>query len=449
MNHLPRQLLSESPAFRTVARAVREFGIAQGPADVYYSGRIQDSLEGVAYSFPGSIAVNRVLPQQGQMVVSLLNGFYDWVVAPVEPYSFEIVPRGTSPSCEPHLIDAAARWPEWAAAYQPYVEARALPGVEAMLKRLGFRNPVDAPATGSIAPEFRAKNRRCGIYVLHFANGDYYVGQTIDITRRFPQHRTRHGDIVKVSFLPLGQGKLNFQEQQLIRLLDMRGFPLRNIDMTSILPTEPGEFDDLMDGQRQQSWLGGLSSVGLEGLRTQPLTANRLYSQRHQELMGLEWYDDLLGILRGYILKGIPAALHSEAQYWQASVLPDNYSVLVRININWQEVFFATVDEQGPCFYLIVSKRELQRAFGDDLARLTQRHPDLEWEDSFYRAGGSDQASLLIQGLDAMRAVLADPDILPALRLFNLRLMKRGRCPWAKSHNFDLITAAMNSSQLA
>lgn len=441
MNNPDPYVLSTSLPLRDVARTVREFVDSHGPAELYYCGQIHDRLEDIVYTFPGPIAVNRVLPQQGQMVLSLLDGFYDWVVAPVAPYHVEIVARGAAPSSPPHIIDADARWPKWAATFRPYVEARTLGSVGAMLKRLGFRNPVDAPESGSIAPEFRSQRRRCGVYVLHFANGEYYVGQTIDITRRFVQHRTRHRDIVKVSFCSLGRSLLDFHEGQLIRLLETCGFRLRNIDMTSILPTEPGSFDAIMDTAQQQRWLSDLSFVDLVGSRPQPTRGDQLYHERFQDLMGLEWYDELLDIVRAYIHNGIPAIARGEASYWQTSVLPDSYMVLVRININWQEVFFATLNEHGPCFYLIVSKRELQRTFGDDLIELTHRYPELEWEGSFYRAGGSDQVSLLIEGLDAARRLLADPNALPAIRLFNMRLMKRGKCPWARSHNFELISA--------
>jgi hypothetical protein len=446
MNTLDQHLLLDNPPLRDVARSVREFVTIYGPADIYYHGQVHDRLEDMVYTFPGKILIERVLPQQGQMVVSLLDGFFSWLIEPMEPYSVEVVAKGAPPSSSPFVIEAEVHWPEWTAMFRPYIEARQLTSVASMLKRLGFRNPVDAPATGSIAPEFRSKSRRCGVYVLHFANGDYYVGQTIDITRRFPQHRARHGDISKVSFCPLGRRSLDLNEAQLIRLLETAGFSLRNIDMTNILPTEPGDFDDLMDAQQQQQWLTTLSFVDLEGPRPQPTKNDQLYSERFEDLMCLEWANDLLDIVRIYIHNGIPAILRGEAQYWQASVLPGSYTVLVRININWQEVFFATINEHGPCFYMIVSKRELQRAFGDDLAGLTYRYPDLEWEDSFYRSGGSDQVSLLIEGIDAVRLVLADPDVLPAIRVFNMRLMKRGKCPWARSHNFKLMNAILGIS---
>jgi hypothetical protein len=107
-------------------------------------------------------------------------------------------------------------------------------------------------------------------------------------------------------------------------------------------------------------------------------------------------------------------------------VLPANYTVLVPLIINWQEVFFVNMGYQGPFFYMRASKPELQRAFGDDLAGLTRHYSDLEWEDGFYDAGGSDQVVLLIGSVKTARRFFADLDGLPAIRLFNLCLMKRG-----------------------
>jgi hypothetical protein len=40
----------------------------------------------------------------------------------------------------------------------------------------------------SIADSFKPR-RRCGIYVLRFSNEEFYVGQAVDVTIRYAQHR--------------------------------------------------------------------------------------------------------------------------------------------------------------------------------------------------------------------------------------------------------------------
>jgi hypothetical protein len=44
--------------------------------------------------------------------------------------------------------------------------------------------------------------RRCGVYVLDFRNGDFYVGQATDVVRRHAQHCRNHQDITAIRFRP-------------------------------------------------------------------------------------------------------------------------------------------------------------------------------------------------------------------------------------------------------
>jgi hypothetical protein len=435
--------LKHSPLLINVASALRDFTARHGSAEIYYGSEVFDSFDGTTHRFPGLVQVSQLFPQQDRIALPLFDGFVHWKVAPVGSYSFEIVAKGATPSRRRHTIDAAALWPEWAADLRPYAEARKLERVEDMLKLLGFRNPVDAPASGSIAPEFRSKRRRCGIYVLHFANGEYYVGQTVDITRRFVQHRRRHADIIRVSFCPTARRSLDFHEAQLIRLLETQGFQLRNIDMTSILSTEPASFDEIMDAEQQQRWLGDVSYVDLDGERSEPIKRDHTYRARYQELKQLDCFEDVFPVVRDYIRNAIPAITRGEACYWQASVLPPTFTVLTRVNVNWQEVFFANIDDQGPFFYFILSKRQLQGGFGEDLAGITHSYSNLEWEEIEYRAGGSDQVCVVLWDAPTALRFVNDPHVIRAFRHYNLRLMKKGKCPWGRNHNFDLIDAIL------
>jgi hypothetical protein len=442
--------LKRNPSIADVAQARSDFEAAYGPADVLYRGKVYDQFDKQTYSFSRPLPIDKLQPQHGRLVVQLLDGFIPWVVSPVvspiEPYSFDIVARGARPARQPRL-DAAAF--DWLNDYRPYAAASKLTDLRAMLKALNFRNPVDAPTEGSITAAFRAKSRRCGIYVLHFANGEYYVGQTVDITKRFLQHRKRHDDIARVSFRPVGRRSLDFHEAQLIRLMEMKRMRLRNISMTSILATEPGAFDEVMGAERQQRWLSDPAWVDLGGERVSTVGSDGLYRDRYKSFKALPYAADVLAVVRAYVHNALPAARSGEASYWQASVLPPNYTVLVRINVNWQEVFFANDDDQGLLFYFVLSKRELQRAFGDNLARFTASYPGAEWEDVAYRAGGSDQVSAWLWDAPTALRFVTDPDVIPALRHYNLRLIKKGKCPWARSHNFDLVTDILSEQPAA
>ena len=74
---------------------------------------------------------------------------------------------------------------------------------------------------------------RCGLYVFHFANGDTYIGQAIEVTRRYAQHRMVHDDIGRISFKRCTRAKLNEEERTLTWQLEAAGHRLRNVSFTS------------------------------------------------------------------------------------------------------------------------------------------------------------------------------------------------------------------------
>ena len=438
--------LKHSPDLADVAQAHSHFEAAYGPANLLYHGQVYDPYDQQTYSFGGALAIAKLLPRSNRMHATLLDGFLPWLVSPAGHYSFDIVARGDQRARRPIVAEESL---EWLADFRPYAEASKLDDVTAMLKALGFRNPVDAPTEGSITAAFRTKTRRCGVYVLHFADGAYYVGQTVDITKRFLQHRKRHTDIVRVSFRPLGRRSLGFHEAQLIRLLEMKRLRLRNIDMTSILATEPGDFDELMDTERQQRWLADPTGHDIGARRVAVTKSDAIYSERYAQFKASEWYDIVLPAVRAYMYNTLPAMLDGEASYWQTSVLPPAYTVFVRINVNAQEVFFTTLDGAEPYFYVLLSRRELVRAFGDDLVGLSARYPGIEREEVGYRAGGSDQLSVSLWGAEVALRFFTDRDVIPALRHYNLRLMKKGKCLWARYHNFELVTDLLSERPVA
>jgi len=89
-------------------------------------------------------------------------------------------------------------------------------------------------------------------------------------------------------------------------------------------------------------------------------------------------------------------------------------------------------------FSFQVADSKLTGPFGDDLELLFKRYPSLKWQDLRYDPGGSDQIRLLIDGSENAKAFITDKDILGAIRLFNLRLMRKGPCTFGRYHCTDL-----------
>lgn len=87
----------------------------------------------------------------------------------------------------------------------------------------GFPRPEPVKGRSSVADLYK-QGRRCGVYVLLFGDGHAYVGQSLDVVRRYAQHLRVHQDIEAISFRESLPDELDAVEQGLIKLAE-RGRP--------------------------------------------------------------------------------------------------------------------------------------------------------------------------------------------------------------------------------
>lgn len=309
-----------------------------------------------------------------------------------------------------------------------------------LLKTLSFAQLRHIQGRASISDVFPA-GKRCGIYILQFLNGEVYAGQALDVTRRYVQHSKTHDDIVNISFKQVPKANLNDEERVVIWELEHKGFHLRNIMFTSI-PKGDSDFDLVMPTKEQQKWLDDFSLQDFSGTKAQDDTLRRKYHQKFQRFLELPQSETAIILLRYYIQQGIPIPLRSEMAFWGCSCLPSyakhGITVYSRININWQEVF-TVLTTQGvliSSFHLALSP--LEQAFGNSLDLLFEKFPSLTSTEHFYEPGGHDQLHIEIEGAESALFLLEDADIIKAIRLFNLRLMKKGPCAYSRYHCMDL-----------
>lgn len=319
-----------------------------------------------------------------------------------------------------------------------------------VLTTLGFPSLRSVQGRVSIADIFLV-GKRCGIYVLQFQNGEVYAGQALDVTRRYVQHSKTHNDIVSIGFKQVPQEKLNDEERTSIWELEQRGFPLRNIIFTSI-PKGESDFDLVMPLAEQQKWLDDFSFQGFGGTRAQDDTLRRKYHQNFLRFSKRPSSEEAITILQRYVEQGIPVPVRSEMAFWGCSCLPGSsqpgIAVYSRININWQEVL-TVFDVQGvftSSFHLALSP--LERSFGSSLDAMFEKYPMLISTEHFYEPGGHDQLHLEIEGAENALNLLQDTDIIKAIRLFNLRLMKKGACAYSRYHCMDLADRLLEPSRL-
>ena len=304
----------------------------------------------------------------------------------------------------------------------------------------GFSQPHHVQGRDSIADLFPS-GKRCGLYILQFSDGEIYAGQALDVTRRYVQHRKVHCDIEKIRFKRVAKKNLNEEERALIWMLEHEGYRLRNITFTSISIGE-SDFDLIMSAEDQEQWLKDTSYVDFNGSRVIDPELRRKYSRKFQRFAAMPRSDEIMNILRRYVHAAIPVPLRSELSFWGCSCLPGysqlKVTIYSRINIYWQEVFTA-LDYEGELefsFHLALSP--LEEAFGESLSLLQEKFPLLETTENFYEPGGQDQINLIVQGADSAKTFMQQREIISAIRLFNLRLMKKGACIYSRYHCMDL-----------
>jgi hypothetical protein len=194
---------------------------------------------------------------------------------------------------------------------------------------LGFPKPRVVLGRVSIADIYRPGNR-CGIYILYFSNGEFYVGQTRDVTRRFVQHLRIHHDIEKLTFKRVARKNLNSEESTIAAILEGQRFKLRNILLTSI-PKGESDFDLIMPVEDQDRWLAGYNYSDAHGTRLIEPELRRKYHGHFLRLLGMPHAEEAIAGLQHYLRIGIPAPLRSEVSFWACSCLPNFHNKQITI----------------------------------------------------------------------------------------------------------------------
>jgi predicted GIY-YIG superfamily endonuclease len=108
----------------------------------------------------------------------------------------------------------------------------------------------------SVAHLFPRSQSRCGVYILHFANGDRYVGLTRNVVGRFGAHRKRWGDISTLQFARQPAARLDSVEQELIHS-EQKKAKIRNVThaLASGLVESAQDVDLVITPDERHAWL--------------------------------------------------------------------------------------------------------------------------------------------------------------------------------------------------
>jgi len=311
---------------------------------------------------------------------------------------------------------------------------------EEILCAAGFSTPHSVVGRASIADLFK-RDRRCGIYVLEFSNGELYIGQAVDVSRRYVQHRLTHRDICRLSFVETPREGLASLEREVLESLERSGFPLRNISLASA-PVGPSDLDLVITPDDQQRWMNDPAFQILSGDRLVDPDLRRKHARQYDQFMTRSAAADVIPIVTRYISATIPAPRLTEVSFWSCTCLPNQsgpaWEMLLRVNVHWQEVFAVGIDTGKLFFDWYLALSPLEAAYGPQARDLTARYDRIELLDHRYKPGGVDQVHLSAIGIDTAQQLLREPGVLAATRLLNLRLMRKGACNFGRHHCLDL-----------
>jgi hypothetical protein len=198
----------------------------------------------------------------------------------------------------------------------------------------------------------------------------------------------------------------------------------------------------------------GKASLSDADERSESLEHRFKYVARFERLLRRPQAQEVLDILRLYGENCIPIPRRTERYYWSVSCLPSTSDrPLARVNASWMELFTLLPDSSSP---LVAEgsrpQASLRARFILHLSDFTTDgspepgHLDEAFLQScvaspedvnhfFWKAG---ILGVKICGYASIRAFLANPRALRAIRRFNLTHMNRGRNAYQASHCYSL-----------
>jgi hypothetical protein len=204
----------------------------------------------------------------------------------------------------------------------------------------------------------------------------------------------------------------------------------------------PKGLRQFMDAEQQHAWLEDGTNLPDADERSESLEQRFKYTARFEKLLRRPQAEDVLNILRLYGATCIPMPRQTERYYWSVSCLPGSPDKpLVRISASFMELFalHADGDDLRARFILHLSDftsdgspepDHLDHAFLESCVEQPEDVGHFLWK--------ADTFGVKVRGGASIRAFLAHPRSLRAIRRFNLTHMSRGRNAYQASHCYSL-----------
>jgi hypothetical protein len=206
-------------------------------------------------------------------------------------------------------------------------------------------------------------------------------------------------------------------------------------------PTVKG-LRQFLDAEQQRAWLEGEAILPDAEEREESLELRFKYAARFEKLLRRPQSAAVLDILRTYGATCLPIRRRTERWYWSVSCLPSSPDKpLVRVNAGWMELFALHPDGDDVRARIILHLSDFTTDGSPEPDHLDQALLEScveQPEDVSHFLWKADTFGIKVRGAASIRAFLADPRALRAIRRFNLTHMNRGRNAYQASHCYSL-----------
>ena len=195
-----------------------------------------------------------------------------------------------------------------------------------------------------------------------------------------------------------------------------------------------------LSDDEQRAWLEGEALPDVAE-REQSLEKRFEYVPKFEKLLKRPQAADALDILRAYAETAIPIPRQTERWYWSVSCLPSTDRTLARVNASWMELFALQPDEAGLRARFILHLSDFTHDGSPEPDQLDQSLLEscvAAPEDVSHFLWKADTFGVKVRGAASIRAFLAHPQSLRAIRRFNLTHMNHGRNAYQASHCYSL-----------
>lgn len=326
-----------------------------------------------------------------------------------------------------------------------------LPSLAGGFADLGFGPLAPVTTLRSIAQLFGASKPRCGIYLLEFPEQRFYIGQAVEVVRRFAQHRKNYDEIVGFSFIPTHRVHLDGVERELIRKAEGLGLVMLNTVHASNVVGNT-DLDMVLAPDDQAEWLSHPADFN-DGDMSKPIALPvaqlERFAEQFRKFKAHRLFGPVSCLLQTYVDHCIPAPKRTEYSFWVVSCLPstnrDTWPRLLCVSAGVMELLVIgyhksrSSDMWG---FVTVASDVLSETFPTNDA-LATAFPSMEVIRREYRDAGQHQITLHADNEQCMKAILRHKAVRRAAAALALRVMRKRATIYAKFHCTQLAGVAM------